>query len=320
MRVAVFGGTRFIGRAIVDELAANHDRVLVVHRGETEPPDLAAVEHLHMARQEMPARRSELAAFNAEAFIDAYALSASDADLALRAIHGGARIIALSSADVYRAYEGLRDGALVESAPLTEGSPIRDSRFPHRGKIDGAEDYEKLDVEAAYAKRGATILRLPFVYGEHDYQRREEFVLGRIRAGRTRMPFGRGRLRLTRAYARDIARAVRLALACPTASGEVFNLGEPGALTMRELAEAITRAAGAELEFVEVPDDKLPHDLRLTGDVPQDLVLDVTKARELLGWSSSAWDVSLKSTVQWHLANPVDVDGDFSDDDAALEV
>jgi uncharacterized protein YbjT (DUF2867 family) len=40
VRVAVLGGTRFIGRAVLAELtAAGHDP-LVVHRGEHEPPDL----------------------------------------------------------------------------------------------------------------------------------------------------------------------------------------------------------------------------------------------------------------------------------------
>ena len=65
-------------------------------------------------------------------------------------------------------------------------------RYPYRGQGRDLDDYEKLDVEETYLQRGATILRLPMVHGEHDRQRREEFVLRRVRAGRRRIPFGAG--------------------------------------------------------------------------------------------------------------------------------
>ncbi len=38
MRVLVLGGTRFIGRRIVELLLARGDEVLVVHRGSRSPP------------------------------------------------------------------------------------------------------------------------------------------------------------------------------------------------------------------------------------------------------------------------------------------
>jgi len=40
MRVMVLGGTRFIGAAIVEELAAHGHELLIVHRGEHEPAEL----------------------------------------------------------------------------------------------------------------------------------------------------------------------------------------------------------------------------------------------------------------------------------------
>ena len=53
MRTAVLGGTRFIGRAIVDELLAAGHEVCVIHRGEHEPGDLPDVEHLHIGRRRL---------------------------------------------------------------------------------------------------------------------------------------------------------------------------------------------------------------------------------------------------------------------------
>src|SRR6266568_1163580 len=55
-------------------------------------------------------------------------------------------------------------------------------------------------------------LRLSLIYGEHDGQRREEFVLRRVRAGRLRIPFGAGTSLDTRCYVGDVASAVLAAL------------------------------------------------------------------------------------------------------------
>lgn len=45
-------------------------------------------------------------------------------------------------------------------------------------------------VEDIYLPRGVISLRLPMVFGERDYQRREEFMLRRVRAGRDCIPIG----------------------------------------------------------------------------------------------------------------------------------
>ena len=55
MRIIVLGGTRFIGRASVEELV-RAGTVLVVHRGETEPADLVDVRALHVARADFSSR------------------------------------------------------------------------------------------------------------------------------------------------------------------------------------------------------------------------------------------------------------------------
>jgi UDP-glucose 4-epimerase len=147
MRVALLGGTQFIGRTIVEELVAAEHQVLVIHRGENEPPDLPAVQHLHVDRRALLDRGDEIAAFGPKAFIDTKALTGADAEMALEVIPHGAQAVVLSSTDVYRAYDGLHLGVAVDPVPLTEESPVRDHRYPYRGKLEGMEDYEKLDVE-----------------------------------------------------------------------------------------------------------------------------------------------------------------------------
>jgi len=48
--VVILGGTRFIGRAIVEELAGSGHELLIVHRGELEPDDLPPARHVHTDR------------------------------------------------------------------------------------------------------------------------------------------------------------------------------------------------------------------------------------------------------------------------------
>ncbi len=177
MRVIVLGGARFIGRAITGALTAAGHAVLVVHRGRSEPDGLPASEHLHAERAAWPGHAAAFAAFGADAAVDVSAANGPDARAALAALPPGIALVALSSVDVYRAYESLHRGRQTDLVPLTEDSPLRAGRH-----IDGPA-WENLDVEEAYLGAGATILRLGAVYGEYDYQHRFELVPRRVRAG-----------------------------------------------------------------------------------------------------------------------------------------
>jgi nucleoside-diphosphate-sugar epimerase len=181
------------------------------------------------------------------------------------------------------------------------------------------EHYDKLDVEDLYLARGATSVRLPMVYGEHDYQLREDFILRRLRAGRARIPFGAGTWLACRAYVRDVARGVHLVLESPDAAGHVFNLCEDRTYSMRMWSRMILDAAGSTAELVRVSDDLLPEDLKPTGNMSQHIVASAQKARSTLGWTTSDPAESLGTSVRWHLANPPpNPDPDFSADDRAL--
>jgi nucleoside-diphosphate-sugar epimerase len=319
VRVIVFGGTRFIGRAIVEELAGAGHEVLVVHRGNLEPADMPVVEHLHVERTDLVAHRQELAAFGPDAAIDCRALTRADAETALEALPSDIRLVVISSVDVYRAFGALNQNLETDPVPLDETSPVRPTRYPYRGQTPGLEEYDKLDVEDVYLPRGATSVRLPMVYGEHDYQLREEFILRRQRARRDRIPFGSGSWLACRGYVRDIARGVHLVLQTPAAAGHVLNLCEDRTYSMRMWSRMILDAAGSAAELVRVADDVLPEDLKPTGTLSQHIPVSAHKAREMLGWATSDPKESLSTTVRWHLANPpANPNLDFTADDRAL--
>ena len=318
MKVIVLGGTRFIGRATVEELAAVGDELMVVHRGELEPDDLPDVRHLHCDRSELVSHGAELAEFGADALVDCRALSRTDAEVALQAVPDVAQRIVISSMDVYRAFGALLQDRETDPVPIDEESPLRAERYPYRGRLADRDDYDKLDVEDMYLPRGALVLRLPMVYGERDYQLREEFILRRVRAGRRRIPIGTGSWLACRVYVRDVARAVRLALHEVQATG-VMNICEDRTYSMRMWARMILEAAGSSAELVRVPDELLPEDLKPTGTLLQHIAASGRKARAELGWTTSDPFETLRATVRWHLEHPpLDADPDFSLDEAAL--
>lgn len=313
MRVAVLGGTRFIGLAVVEDLVGAGHEVLVVHRGEHEPAEavLAEVGHLHANRRELAGEPAgALAAFAPDALVDLCAMTGPDAEAVLAAVAGEPRLVVASSQDVYRAFGALLAGQVSDELPIDEHAPLRTSPLPRLSGIEGWDfdpaAYEKLDVERAYLARGATVLRLPFTYGERDTQRREEAVLARLRAGRTRIPVGSGTLLWSKGWVRDIAAAVRLAVETEAAAGLVMNLCERRTAPMALWLRRVLAAAGAaeRVELVTVPDHLVPDDLRLTRSYAQHLLVDAALARALLGWADADPVEALTRSVAWHLEHP----------------
>ncbi|MBA3562184.1 MAG: NAD-dependent epimerase/dehydratase family protein, partial [Actinobacteria bacterium] len=306
MRLIVLGGTRFVGRAVVAELvAAGHD-VLIVHRGKHEPVGLADVPHLHAHRHDLASRAGELRRFRPDGVVDMSAMTRTDATMALAAVPEGPRLVAVSSIDVYRAAASVWAGTVTDAVPLTEMSPVRDSPPPDRTYVmEGYDydpsDYENLDVEAAYLERGATVCRLPMVYGPYDFKHREGFVLRRVHGRRKQLPVGAGGWLWSRGYAPELARGIRLAVEQWTASPEVFNLCEGQCAPLRMWIEQIVASAGADLELVCVPDNALPSDLDITGDIAQHWLASAAKAEEALGWVHRDPAECVGESVAWHM-------------------
>ena len=233
----------------------------------------------------------------------------------------GLHHVALSSGDVYRAFSSLHEGAGTDAVPLPETAPTRERRF-----VVAADD-ENLEVEERYLALDGTVLRLGAVYGEHDYQRRHEFVLRRVRARRPRIPVGAANFLFSRCYVGDVAQAVRLAVELRPA-GEIFNVVERATWTIGLLAQKIIEASGVPTELVRVDDRLLPDDLRITGrdgaapahGFPQDplrVSAGRRRTRRRLSCGRSSGISPILPTRSTWLGLGSDPD-DFGADDAAL--
>ena len=320
MRVLMIGGTVFIGRATAVELVTAGHEIAFLHRGTHEPNDLPDATHIHVDRSEIASAKDQIDAFAPDAVLDNMAMVAKDAETAL-AVIGDRRLLVTSSDDVYRAYTYVMKGEAAEPVPIDETSPVRDERYPYRGQggPPWTNDYDKLDVEERYLEHDATVCRLPMVYGPRDGQRREWFILRRVAAGRKQIPVGSGSWLSAKGFVDDIARGLRLALESDDAKGEIFNLGETRTYPMSQWAEMILEAAGSDAELVRVRDDQLPDDLGVTGTIPQHLLVSSAKAQRMLGFTDTDPREALKTSVEWHLANPPQIeDPGFDADDTAL--
>lgn len=282
----------------------------------------AGVRRVRLDRRDVSEIRDACAGIDVVVHTCAY--DRADAEAIVSALPSGCRLIVLSSQDVYRAFgTALHGGPPIDAVPIDERAPLRTTRFPYRGHTElrevDPETYEKIDVEEVCLAHGGVIVRLPMVYGEHDPKRREDFVLKRIRAGRTRIPIGDGSWLWSRVWVGDVALAVRAMIEREVVR-EVLNVAEHSTWCISDWMRRIAEAAGATIEFVRVPDKSLPEDLELSVANAQHLLVDSSRARRLLDWDSRDAGESLLRSVKWHLANPPEETSpvNFEADDRAL--
>jgi nucleoside-diphosphate-sugar epimerase len=327
MRVLIVGGTRFIGPRVVDRLVASGHEVAVFHRGQTRADLPQVVRHVQGDRGRLPEYAAEFGRVAPDVVVDTIAFTEEDARSLLSVFRGiAARLVVLSSGDVYRAYgvfAGLEPGPL-QPVPLAEDSPLRQALFIARASATGPEDplyrYEKILVEQAVLRDPglpATVLRLPMVYGPGDDQHRLYTYLGRMDAGRRVILLDEGlaRWRCLRGYVGDVAAAIALALTDPRAAGRVYNVAEPTACTEAEWVARIARVVGWPGKVVAVPRGRLP----VPFNTDQDLAVDSSRIRAELGYREIAHpNEALRRTVAWERANPPAQPVDCAAEDALV--
>lgn len=285
MRIAIIGGTRFIGHAAAQALVARGHDALVLHRGR-HPCEVSGVTEVLVDRGDVEALRRCLVTARPDAILDTRAMTAGDAAATLAALEGlDAAAVVLSSQDVYAQFGRLNGLPAPEPEPrITESSPLT-VPHPFRGlaEHDGGEDYDKKDVERLFLESGraVTILRLPAVYGRRDPQRRFGRIVDALDRGERRLP-GHGAFRWTHAQVDDVAHAVALALEQPASTGRVFNVGEEPTPSMRERAERIAARMGCAVEF---DGGGVPDEWGVFGSMPNDVVVDTSAIRAALGYA-----------------------------------
>jgi nucleoside-diphosphate-sugar epimerase len=320
MKALVIGGTGFIGRPLVRELARMGHNVSVLTRSGA-ASGLPA-ESIVGGRDDLVDLRPK-----ADVVIDLILSSGAQAQRLMESFRGAARrVVAASSMDVYRAcgiLHGIEEGPL-EPVPLTEDSALRTKlrTYPPESIrmlrkvfhwLD--EDYDKIPVERAILgdpQLPGTVLRLPMIYGPGDRLCRFHPVLRRIDDGRRRILLQEGFAdwRSPRGYVENVAAALALAAVSEQAAGRVYNVAETPAYSELEWARKIAAAAGWDGEFAILPKDRMPAHLQQKGNSAQHWEADSSRIRRELGYSEPVpLAEAIARTIEWERANPP---GDFN--------
>lgn len=241
MRLLVIGGTRHVGRSVVEVALARGDEVTALNRGLTRDP-APGVRTLIADRTDPVALREALAGGEWDAAIDTWSLAPrvvrdSCALLAGRVGHYGY----VSSRSVHR--DPVAPGA-GEDFPVVDASADSDQGGDYAADKRGGE----LAVLAAFGP-AALVARPGLILGPYEGVGRMPWWFGRLeRGGRTLAP-GPADLPLQYIDARDLA--AWLLSAADRGLGGVFNtVSEPGHTTMGELLTTAVAVSGSAADLV----------------------------------------------------------------------
>jgi nucleoside-diphosphate-sugar epimerase len=307
VRVAVLGGTGFIGGHTVRALVELGHDVTVFHRGGDEPSLPGSVRHVHGLFARLADYQDGFRRLRPEVVLDMVP-SIGKGGHGIAHFRGVAeRAVVISSVDVYRAFARLwkSEPGAPDPVPLTEGSPLRTLPAPDGTSED---EFDNLDAERAAAADPAlpaTILRLPATHGPGDRQRRLARYLRAMHEGRPAIVLGasHSRWRWSRGYVENVAAAIAVAVVDQRASGRIYNVAAEPALSEADWIRAIAKAAGWAGEVHVIADGKLPAPLRRPFDWTQHLEVSAARIRSELGFREPVdEEEGLRRTVNWELA------------------
>lgn len=300
MRILVLGGTRFVGRHVVETLLARGHRVSVLTRGRSPDPLPAAVERLRGDRDLGVEGLAALRGRDWDACVDVSGYLPRQvrpsAELLRRQVH---RYLFISAVSVYG---DPRQG------PVNEATPLMPPAGEEQTEIDGAS-YGPLKVacerllDELYGP-GAILLRPQVLVGPHDDWHRYTHWLQRADQGGEMLAPGDGSDMLQLLDARDLARFVAGALERELSGA--FNLAGPrlswGHFIREVLGVAkpvwVPAAWLRELDFQQLP-------LYRHAQGPRVGLMNIDTARaRAAGLETRAPELTARDTRAWLRSQP----------------
>lgn len=259
MKILLIGGTRFIGRHVISQLLQEGHQITLFNRGKTPNPFEGAVKVIKGDRK----ISGELALLTKgqsfEAVIDMIAYNGTDTEECIKAFAGRINhFIMISTRSVYR--QPIK-------SPIHEGDLlVNDPELSYGFHKVQAEN----NLLQAYAANSfpATILRLPAVYGEYDYQAREWYFIKRILDKRKQIllpDYGWGINQ--REYTGNIAAQISILLANRNKTlGQAYNSGHSHFNRYQDLVQIAAEIMNHELKYYGVGRELMPWKIPLASE------------------------------------------------------
>ncbi|MBW7836806.1 MAG: complex I NDUFA9 subunit family protein [Sphingomonadales bacterium] len=237
--VTVFGGSGFIGRHLVQRLAAKGYRVRVAVRRPNEAmylKPLGAVGQIQLMQANVRDAASVQAAVNgAEAVVNLVGILHEAGTQKFDALQDeGAGLIAEAAAAA-----GVRRLIHLSALGADALSPARYARSKARGEAR---------VKAAYP--AAAIFRPSVVFGPDDGFYNRFAGLAKILWV---LPLIGGDTKFQPVYVGDVADAILAALENPAAAGQTYELGGPTVYTLRQVYEYVFQEIGVSRPLIPLP-------------------------------------------------------------------
>ena len=340
MKILIIGGTGFIGPFVVRDLVQQGHDVTVFHRGNAKPASPDSARRIVGDRNNLAPHRTGFGRLEPDVVLDFLLSDDRQAQALMDCVRGlTARVVAVSSQDVYRAYEVLlrKTAGPLQALPITEESELRTQLHPYDReqlrKSQAAfswitEGYDKIPVERIVLGDGqlrGTVLRLPMVYGPGDPLHRFFATLKRMDDGRRAILIQDDIAQFVppRGYVEDVAAAIALATVSDRAEGRIYNVAAEQNFSELEWGRKIGDAIGWKGSLVPVPAHKIPAHLRMPLNARQNWIVSSKRIREELGFAEPvSLDAGIERTIQWERANPPAIDPklfDYAAEDAVVE-
>lgn len=304
MKVLVIGGSRFLGHHITRRLLEKGHEVTLFNRGIT-PDDFGnRVERIQGDRYDARSFSEKLRTHRFDVVVDMIAYKPEDSRMAVETFLGHLdHYIHISTAAVYTVTQDYPCPLREEDydRPLYRPEGARDEGWVYGVNKRGCEDV----LREAHKVKGfpATMFRLPIVIGERDPTLRAYSYFIRIADQKPIILPDSGMNVFTHVYQGDVARTLVDNLQNPLAVGEVYNLAQERAVTLRSFVQKAARIIGVEPELVDIPAEILRRASLGTPFSPffnrRPFVLDVRKAKKDLQFFSTPLETWLQKTIRW---------------------
>lgn len=319
MKVLVIGGTLFIGKLLTRELLRAGHEVSILHRNPASalPPGVRGI----LADRNDPAAIT--AALAGERF-DAVFDNVYDWERGTTAD----QVVATARAC---AHSGLERYVFMSSV-AAYGSGLDHDEDNALAADDHPESYvrNKAASERALFALGdvpVVTLRPPFIYGPGNPFYREAFFWDRLRDGRPVIIPDDGSRLMQFVYVKDLVWCCLRVLKSSAAAGKAFNVGNVPAVTQRAAVEAMARATHEAARLVPIRREQMlaagghPMGPKLYFATYYDLppiTMRIERARSLLGFEPTQFDVGLQETYGWWRQNAAFPRPNYEFEDALL--
>ena len=306
MDVLIIGGTRYMGRIVVQRLLERGDKVTIFSRGTTQPEWWHQIEHIQGDREDRADFAAKLKGKSFDAVIDTQAYRKEDVESAIGAFDGNVgHYVIVSTGSVY--LEGAVDFSkhCTFQESVVDWSSI-DYTYP-AGEDPIRRRQTTLREVAPRKQQGIpyTIVRIPAVMGWDDPTGRMWWWVQRALDGRgVVIPLENCGLFRT-LYSADAAEAFIRVLDVPETVNQTYHIAMQEIMTIERWASLIWRAAGHEPQITYVPNEIIQKQSHLNAYAPPmsrsvSYLYNLSKAEREFGFSTTPVEEWIQTTVDWY--------------------